>query len=154
MTKTFAVLLIASAAAFPAGDPDGFHVWKAADIEAKGKQLGAKIGASHVASEALGTIGNRTFSVSHRDGSGLAEWHEKQADIVFIETGTVTMVYGGQVVDGKPSGPGEIRGTSINGGSEVALGPGDVLHIPAKTPHMMKLAPGQTVTYFVTKVVE
>jgi hypothetical protein len=28
------------------------------------------------------------------------------------------------------------------------------MHIPAKVPHLMKLAPGQTVTYFVTKVVE
>jgi hypothetical protein len=154
MTKPIAILLILSAAAFPAGDPDGFHIWKAGDIEAEGKQLGAKIGASHVASEALGTVGNRTFSVAHRDGSGLAEWHEKQADIVVIETGGVTVVYGGEVVDGKQSGPGEIRGASIKGGMEAVLGPGDVMHIPAKVPHLMKLAPGQTVTYFVTKVVE
>ena len=71
-----------------------------------------------------------------------------------IESGAVTMIYGGELVDGKSTAPGEIRGASIKGGTEAVLGPGDVLHIPAKTPHMMKLAPGKTVTYFVVKVVE
>jgi len=64
------------------------------------------------------------------------------------------MVYGGTIVDGKTTAPGETRGPSITGGTEVKLGPGDVLHIPAKVPHQMKLAPGAQVTYFVTKVVE
>ena len=42
----------------------------------------------------------------------------------------------------------------IRGGTEAKLGPGDVLHIPAKVAHQMKLGPGAKVTYFVTKVVE
>jgi hypothetical protein len=36
----------------------------------------------------------------------------------------------------------------------VKLGVGDVLHIPAKVAHQMKLDAGKHVTYFVTKVVE
>ena len=47
-----------------------------------------------------------------------------------------------------------MRGPSIQGGTEAKLGSGDVLHIPAKVPHQMILAPGTQVTYFVTKVVE
>ena len=154
MTKTIAALFILSAVAFPAGDPAGFHLWKAADIEAKGKQLATKLDAQKVASETFDTVGNRTFLVAHREGSGQAEWHEKQADVMMIQSGAVTMVYGGEVVDGKTIAPGEIRGASIRGGIEVALGPGDILHIPAKVPHMMKLAPGKKVTYFVAKIVE
>jgi uncharacterized RmlC-like cupin family protein len=92
--------------------------------------------------------------VAHREGSGLAEWHEKEADVMFISAGNVTMVYGGTIDDSKTTAPGEMRGPSIRGGTEVPLGPGDVLHIPAKVPHQMKLAPGAKVTYFVTKVVE
>ena len=92
--------------------------------------------------------------VAHREGSGLAEWHEKEADVMFISAGNVTMVYGGTIVDSKTTGEGEKRGPSIKGGTEVALGPGDVLHIPAKMPHQMKLDAGKQVTYFVTKVVE
>lgn len=154
MIKTVTALLIFSTAAFTAGDPPGFHVWKATDIAAKGKQLATKLDAMKSASEVVDTVGNRVFMVAHREGSGQAEWHEKQADIIMIQSGAVTMTYGGEVVEGKTTAPGEMRGTSIKGGIEVALGPGDVLHIPAKVPHMMKLAPGKKVTYFVAKVVE
>ena len=152
--RNIAALLLLSSAALPAGDPAGFHIWKATDLDATAKQLATKLDANKVASEPLGTVGNRTFSLAHREGSGQAEWHEKQADIIMIESGAVTVVYGGEVVDGKTTAPGEIRGFSIKGGNEALLGPGDVLHIPAKVPHQMKLAPGKTVTYFVAKVVE
>jgi mannose-6-phosphate isomerase-like protein (cupin superfamily) len=73
---------------------------------------------------------------------------------MFISEGELTMVHGGTIVDGKTTAPGEIRGSGITGGTEVRLGPGDVLHIPARMPHQMKLAPGAKVTYFVAKVVE
>ena len=154
MIKTIAVFLLAAATAFPAGDPAGLHIWKASTLTAKGKELGKKLDANHVASESLVAVGNRSFSLAHREGDGLAEWHEKQADILVIEAGTVTVIYGGQVVDGKTSAPGEIRGPSIKNGMEATLVAGDVIHIPAKTAHQMKVAPGKFVTYFVTKVVE
>jgi mannose-6-phosphate isomerase-like protein (cupin superfamily) len=130
------------------------QVWKASEIQEKGQALGKKVDANKVASETLATVGNRSFMVAHREGSGQAEVHDRQADIMFISSGQVTMVYGGTVVDGKTTAPGETRGSGISGGTEVRLGPGDVMHIPAKTPHQMKLAPGTQVTYFVTKVVE
>jgi len=136
------------------GGAAGVHVWKAGEIAAKGKALGQKLDAQKVASEVIATEGNRTFMVAHREGSGVAEWHEKQADVMMIATGEVTMIYGGAIVDGKTTQPGEIRGPSIKGGTEVKLTAGDVLHIPARVAHQMKLDPGKQVTYFVTKVVE
>src|SRR5262245_54837704 len=136
------------------GAPAGVHVWKSTDILAKGKALGQKLDAQKVASEVIATEGNRTFMVAHREGSGQAEWHEKQADIIMISSGEVTMVYGGTIPDEKSTAPGERRGSSITGGTQVKLGPGDVLNIPAKTPHQMILSPGTQVTYFVAKVVE
>ena len=151
----FVVSVFAVAAfAVQAQAPAGVHVWKAADIAAKGKSLSQKLDAQKVASEVIATDGNRRFMVAHREGSGVAEWHEKEADVMFISAGNVTMIYGGKVVDGKQTAPGEIRGPSIQGGTEVVLGAGDVLQIPAKVPHQMKLAAGAQVTYFVTKVVE
>ena len=132
----------------------GVHVWRSTDIAAKGKSLAQKLDAQKVASETIATEGNRTFMIAHREGSGLAEWHEKQADVMFISAGRITMVYGGTIVDAKTTAPGEMRGPSIQGGTEAKLGPGDVLHIPAKVPHQMMLAPGVQVTYFVTKVTE
>ena len=149
------VLMVAMAILFAqSGTTPGVHVWKASEIAAKGKALSKKLDAQKVASEVIATEGNRRFMVAHREGSGVAEWHEKEADIMTIASGEVTMVYGGTIVDGKTTQPGEIRGPSIKGGTEVKLGVGDVLHIPAKVAHQMKLDEGKHVTYFVTKVVE
>ena len=142
--------LIAQAGA-PSG---GVQVWKSSELQERGRTLAKKLDENKVASETITTVGNRTFMVAHREGSGLAEWHETQADIIVISSGQATMIYGGSVTDGKTTAPGEIRGPSIKGGTEVRLGPGDVLHIPAKTAHQMRLDPGAQVTYFVTKVVE
>jgi uncharacterized RmlC-like cupin family protein len=147
-----AVAVVAFAAQGAA--PAGVHVWKSTDIAAKGKALSQKLDAQKVASEVIATEGNRKFMVAHREGSGLAEWHEKEADVMFISAGNVTMIYGGTIVDEKSTAAGEKRGPSIKGGTEAKLGAGDVLHIPAKVPHQMILAPGTQVTYFVTKVVE
>jgi mannose-6-phosphate isomerase-like protein (cupin superfamily) len=130
------------------------RVWKSGDIDKRGAELAKKLDAQKVASEVIAKDGNRTFMVAHREGSGVAELHDKEADIMVISKGEVTMVYGGTIVDGKTTAPGETRGPSIKGGTEVRLGPGDVLQIPARVPHQMKLAPGAQVTYFVTKVVE
>ena len=134
--------------------PGTVRVWKASEVTDRGKALAQKLDAQKVASEVIATDGNRLFMVAHREGSGLAEWHEKQADIMMISAGEVTMVYGGTMVDAKTTAAGEKRGPSITGGTEVKLGPGDVLHIPAQVPHQMKLDSGKQVTYFVVKVVQ
>jgi mannose-6-phosphate isomerase-like protein (cupin superfamily) len=154
MRIVVAVVVALGFAAQGGGGAAGVHVWKAADLAAKGKTLGQKLDSQKSANEVLATEGNRRFMVAHREGSGLAEWHEKEADVMFISAGAITMVYGGTIVDEKTTAPGEKRGPSIKGGTEAKLVAGDVLHIPAKVPHQMILAPGAQVTYFVTKVVE
>ena|SRR5687768_9623297 len=151
---TFSLALVAFAAVVAQSSPGTVRVWKSTDIDSKGAALAKKLDAQKVASEVIATDGNRTFMVAHREGSGLAEIHDTQADIMVISKGEITMVYGGTIVDGKNTGPGETRGPAIKGGTEVKLGPGDALHIPAKVPHQMKLDPGKQVTYFVTKVVQ
>jgi hypothetical protein len=88
------------------GAPASVRVWKSSDILSKGKTLSQKLDAQKVASETIATDGNRTFMIAHREGSGLAEWHEKQADVMFISAGQVTMVYGGAIVDAKTTAPG------------------------------------------------
>lgn len=152
--KLISLLALIGAAMLQGSAPGAVQVWKSSDIHGKGQILAGKLDANKVASEVISTEGNRTFMVAHREGPGLSEVHDTQADIIFISEGDVTMVYGGTVVDGKTTAPGETRGSGIKGGTEVKLGPGDVLHIPAKVPHQMKLAPGAKVTYFVAKVVQ
>ena len=147
------IALVLSTTALQAS-PAGVHVWTASDVKARGEALARKLSDQKAASETLATEGNRGFVVAHREGSGEAEWHEKQADVMFIVSGEATIVYGGTIPGAKTTAPGEMRGASINAGTEAKLGPGDVVHIPAKTPHQMKLEPGRQITYFVTKVVE
>jgi mannose-6-phosphate isomerase-like protein (cupin superfamily) len=144
--------MLAAPASAPADMPAGVHVWKATEIEAQGKALAPKVDEHKVASEVVAKDGNTTFMVAHREGPGQAEWHDNQADVMVIERGQVTMTLGGKIIDGKQTQPGEIRGSGIKDGTQYHLGPGDVLYIPPKTAHLMTLAPGQNVTYFVTKV--
>ncbi len=157
ISVTQRILAVAAALAMaamvaPAADAPGVHVWKLSEIEAQGKRLSRKIDAHEVASETIATDGNTTFMIAHREGSGQAEWHANQADILVISQGSVTITVGGTVVDGKEIQPGEIRGSGIRGGTQTKMEPGDVIYIPPKTPHMMTLEPAKQVTYFVTKV--
>src|SRR4026209_531505 len=104
------VVMVFAVAAFAAqgqAGPGGVHVWKSADIAAKGKSLAQKLDAQKVASEVIATEGNRKFMVAHREGSGVAEWHEKDADVMFISAGSVTMVYGGTLGGGQNHAAGE-----------------------------------------------
>jgi len=150
--KLIAVALLSAAFALPAGDPSGFYLWKAAELKGAAKTLAPKMNAKRVASEVLAKLGNYRFQIAHREGSGDGEWHEKQADIFFVESGEATLVYGGELVDPKKTGEGEMLAPSIKGGMEKKLAAGDVATIPAKLPHQMKLDKGKEITYFVVKV--
>lgn len=58
---------------------------------------------------------------------------------------------GGNIVDRRVTGVGEVRGTGIEGGDIRQLSKGDVLIIPAGVPHWFKEVPGPF-HYFVVKV--
>lgn len=90
--------------------------------------------------------------VAFRNGSGEAELHEKQADLLLIRSGEGTVLVGGKMVEGKPSAPGEVRGKSIEGGTRYPIASGDILYIPANTVHQFLIAPGQSFTAMVVKI--
>ena len=152
--KLLLTALLCAGFAFPAGDPPGFHMWSSSELKSFSKSLAPKIDAQKVATQSLGSHGNYLFMVAHREGSGQAEWHETQADIFVVQSGSATLVYGGSLVDGKTTQPHEMRAASINGWMEKKLAPGDVLTIPAKVAHQVKLDPGKEFTYFVVKVTQ
>ena len=152
--KLLALTLLLAALAFPAGDPPGFFEWKSADLKAFSKSLSPKVDAQKLASQNLASFGNYAFSVSHREGPGVAEYHATVADIFMVQTGEATLVVGGEMENGKDTAPNEKRGTAIKGGTERKLAPGDVVTIPAKVPHQLKLDAGKEFTYFVVKVTQ
>ena len=88
---------------------------------------------------------------SRRDGAGQAEVHAKDADIIYVLDGTATLVTGGTVVDPKTTAADEVRGKAIQGGETRPLSKGDVLIVPAGTPHWFEEVPA-AFTYYVVKV--
>lgn len=89
-----------------------------------------------------------------RSKSGGAEVHGHFADFLIVVDGEGTELTGGTVVDPKTNPNDEIRGTRLEGATPHVLHKGDVIHIPAGTPHQAIEAPGQTITIFVIKVEE
>jgi glc operon protein GlcG len=88
---------------------------------------------------------------SRRDTAGQAEVHGKDADIIYVLDGTATFVTGGTVVDPKTTALDEVRGSEIAGGETRELRAGDVVIVPAGTPHWFRQVPA-AITYYVVKV--
>ncbi len=87
---------------------------------------------------------------SHREQAGAVEVHEQDADIIYVLEGSATLVTGGEVIGGKTIAPGEIRGTDVKGGETRTISKGDVIIVPAGTPHWFKEVPGP-LNYYVVK---
>jgi len=92
--------------------------------------------------------------ISLRQKDGGAEIHQKFADIFYVIRGEATLTSGGTIVEGKEVTPGEIKGSSIAGGTQISLHEGDFVHIPANVPHQLFLPKGGEFVYFVIKVQE
>jgi quercetin dioxygenase-like cupin family protein len=75
---------------------------------------------------------------AHRDKPGQVEVHENTTDILFVVEGEALYVTGGKMIDGKQTRPGEWLGARIEGGVEHRLKKGDVIIVPANTPHWFK----------------
>lgn len=89
-----------------------------------------------------------------RTKSGGGEQHGHYADFLFVIAGEGTELTGGTMLNPKELPDGEVRGTGLEGATPHMLHKGDVIHIPAGTPHQAIEAPGQSITIFVIKVHE
>lgn len=88
-----------------------------------------------------------------RTGPGQVEVHEKETDIFYIVDGEATFVTGGTMIGGKNTRPGQWLGSDIQGGETHHLTKGDVITIPAGTPHWFREVP-QSIHYYMVKVVK
>lgn len=89
---------------------------------------------------------------SLRQAPGLAEVHDDETDVIYVLSGTATLVTGGVVVEPKEVAPHETRGASITNGTAHQLAPGDVIVVPQGTPHWFQKVEAPF-TYYVVKVV-
>jgi mannose-6-phosphate isomerase-like protein (cupin superfamily) len=151
MKKLVAIPVTLAAGIALAADPSGVDLWKAADLKTAVKELAAKLSDKKAAGKSLAAYSNHAVLLTHREASGEAEIHDTKVDVFFVVAGTATLEVGGQVVNAKKKGP-ETLGSSIRGGVKKTLAPGDIVHIPAKTPHQLLIEPGATFTYVILKV--
>ena len=90
---------------------------------------------------------------AHREVAGQVEVHDKETDVIYVMDGEATFVTGGTMVGGKVSRPGQWLGTDFTGGQPQHLTKGDVIVVPAGTPHWFKEVP-KSVSYYVVKVLK
>ena len=152
MRTILAAIVICGLAAV-AANPPGYEHWTAASLRAYSKKLVPKMDPKlKLSVEQLGKFGNHSFMVAHREADGEAELHDTQADVFVVQSGEANFVVGGTVQNPKTTEPGEVRGTSIQGGQRTRLGAGDIVHIPAKVAHQVLVEPGKQFTYFIVKI--
>lgn len=135
-----------------AADPPGFALWRSAELRQRDEALSKKIGPDHSARETLADYKSHRFRFLRRDGDGFPEQHDNIVDVVIVHSGMGTLLVGGKMLNPKTSSTaGEFSGTGIEGGERHPIGPGDVVHIPAKIPHSFLVPKGQHITYVLVK---
>ena len=134
--------------------PDGFQQWTGASLKDLDQTLKTEADASshHMSVRRLADFPQDTFMLSRRQADGVVEWHENQADVFFVESGSATLLVGGTMVGGEVTEPHEKRNGTIQGGIKRKLSAGDVVRIPPQVPHQLLLDGSPEFTYFVIKV--
>lgn len=90
--------------------------------------------------------------LANRRGTGESEYHEYTNHVFIMVEGEGTLIVGGTLIGAKQTAPGQMRGTGLDGGQTYHLTKGDVITIPAKTPHWWKEIPTKTVAYYAINI--
>jgi uncharacterized RmlC-like cupin family protein len=119
------------------GDKDlpGFVSWNAALLLSTERKLRTTMDQYYSAVEDFIKDDRTQFHMNHKEGTALSEIHEHWAEFQMIRNGEGTMRLGGTVVGAQTIEPGETRGTALEGAIGQPLRAGDLLYIPAGTPH-------------------
>jgi mannose-6-phosphate isomerase-like protein (cupin superfamily) len=150
------MLVILLAWTLPAQDAPatGFEQWTAKTLAPIISELAtdAPNDPHHFAVRQLADYPNDGFLLVHRAGDGAVEWHETQADVFLVQSGTATLLLGGRLMNGETVGPHEKRNGTIVGGMRRRMSAGDVVRIPPRVPHQVLLEGAPAFDYFVVKV--
>ncbi len=127
------VLLLVAAAQEAA--PPGFEQWTAASLKRFDQKMhdDAAQDPHHFAVEQLADFPSDSFLRVRREAHGQVEWHETQADVFFVQSGSATLLVGDTMLNAETVGPHEKRNGSIQGGVRRKLSAGDVVRIPPRT---------------------
>jgi len=137
---TMAVFLIAAAVLFGSGVPAAVHYIghdKVTEVMTKGGPI--------VSDPGLVVLANRRTS-------GEVEYHDHTNHVFVIVEGEATLIVGGTMVQPKRTAADQMRAPSAEGGTTYHLSKGDVITIPAKTPHWFKEVSTKTIAYYAVNI--
>ena len=118
------------------------QVFTAAKLQQQLGSLAAPARQTGSSGATLGDYGSHALKLSLRGASGGAEIHAHFDDVMVITGGSATLVTGGTVIDAQSGADGETKGKGIRGGVRRKIAKGDLVHIPAGTPHQLLIDPG------------
>jgi mannose-6-phosphate isomerase-like protein (cupin superfamily) len=90
--------------------------------------------------------------LAQRREVGPVEYHDHTNHVFVMVEGEATLVVGGTMVDAKRTASDQMRAPSLEGGTTYNLSKGDVITIPAKTPHWFKEVSTKTVAYYAVNI--
>ncbi len=90
--------------------------------------------------------------LAQRREAGPVECHDHTNHVFVMVEGEATLVVGGTMVDAKRTAPDQMRAPSLDGGTTYHMSKGDVITIPAKTPHWFKEVSTKTVAYYAVNI--
>ena len=90
--------------------------------------------------------------IIHRAGYTQPEIHETKWDIYVILDGSGTALLGGERVNWVEGLPREEQRPELSGAQEFPITRGDILHVPARSWHQVKVPDGESVTYALINV--
>lgn len=133
---------------------DNAQVFSSADVQHQLAALEASAQSKGSDGTTLGDYRSHALKLSVRTQTGGAEVHAHFDDVIVVTGGKAELVTGGTVIDAHSGNDGETTGSGIRNGRTQSIAKGDIIHIPAGTPHQMILEKGSTFSAFVVKVRE
>ncbi len=127
----------------------GFSTVAAADVVYLPKR---EVDAARISPGVMTAGEDHKVIMSRRTGPGEAEVHSEETDVFYVVEGSAVFVTGGTVTEARATGPGQTRGSGIEGGKTHKLSVGDVIVIPRGTPHWFREVHDRIV-YYVVKAV-
>ena len=119
-------------------------LWKTDILERSIARLDRELGDKPLVYETIGNYERHSVYLVLRGKTSPAELHETEADLYVVRRGRATLHLGGELVDAERRPRKQQRGSSVRGGIQREVGPGDVIHIPVGVPHQLVLPEGES----------
>lgn len=130
------------------------EVFSAANIKTQLASMAPKAKATGGSTAIVGDYKTHLLMLSARTANGGGEVHQHLDDVMIVQEGSATLVTGGTLIDPHTESDGELRGSGIKDGQSQTINVGDIVHVPAGTPHQLQVAAGTNYSAMVIKVKE